>query len=83
MADASSLLQRVRELTIQANSGVVDAASRASIATELKARSQELQDLANRRDANGEYLFSGFSTQTQPFSRGIGGVSLRRRPGCA
>jgi flagellar hook-associated protein 3 FlgL len=75
MADANDLLQRVRELTIQANSGVVDAASRASIATELRARSQELQDLANRRDANGEYLFSGFSTQTQPFSRGTTGVS--------
>ncbi|MEO8308297.1 MAG: flagellar hook-associated protein FlgL [Pseudomonadota bacterium] len=75
MADATNLLQRVRDLTLQANSGVVDAASRASIATELKARSQELQDLANRRDANGEYLFSGFSTQTQPFSRGTTGVS--------
>ena len=75
MADANDLLQRVRELAIQANSGVVDATSRASIATELKARAQELQDLANRRDANGEYLFSGFSTQTQPFSRGSTGVS--------
>jgi flagellar hook-associated protein 3 FlgL len=75
MADANDLLQRVRELTIQANSGVIDATSRASIATELKARAQELQDLANRRDANGEYLFSGFSTQTQPFSRGSTGVS--------
>jgi flagellar hook-associated protein 3 FlgL len=75
MADANNLLQRVRELTIQANSGVIDASSRASIATELKARGQELQDLANRRDANGEYLFSGFSTQTQPFSRGTTGVS--------
>ena len=75
MADANNLLQRVRELTIQANSGVVDATSRASIATEIKARAQELQDLANRRDANGEYLFSGFSTQTQPFSRGTAGVS--------
>jgi flagellar hook-associated protein 3 FlgL len=75
MADITTLLQRVRELAIQANSGVVDATSRASIATELKARSQELQDLANQRDANGEYLFSGFSTQTQPFSRATSGVT--------
>jgi flagellar hook-associated protein 3 FlgL len=75
MADVGNLLQRVRELAIQANSGAVDASARASIATEIKARAQELQDLANRRDANGEYLFSGFSTQTQPFSRGPGGVT--------
>jgi flagellar hook-associated protein 3 FlgL len=75
MADAGNLLQRVRELALQANNSTVDDTSRLSIATEIKARAQELQDLANRRDANGEYLFSGFSTQTQPFSRSAAGVS--------
>jgi flagellar hook-associated protein 3 FlgL len=59
---------------VQANSSALDATARGSIATELKARVQELQDLANRRDANGEYLFAGMSSQTQPFSRGAAGV---------
>jgi flagellar hook-associated protein 3 FlgL len=75
LADASSLLQRVRDLAVQANSAALDATARGSIATELKSRVQELQDLANRRDANGEYLFAGMSSQTQPFSRGAGGVT--------
>ncbi|MEY4761437.1 MAG: flagellar hook-associated protein 3, partial [Pseudomonadota bacterium] len=74
-ADASNLLQRVRELAVQANSGALDSSSRSSINTELRSRVQELQDLANRRDANGEYLFAGLSTQTQPFARGNAGVS--------
>ena len=80
-ADASSLLQRVRELAVQANSAALDSNSRASINTELRSRVQQLQDLANRRDANGEYLFAGLSTLTQPFSRGNSGVTYAGDPG--
>ena len=75
LADIGNVLQRVRELALQANSPTLDTTSRTAIATELKARVQELQDIGNRRDANGEHLYSGYSTQTQPFSRGAGGVS--------
>jgi flagellar hook-associated protein 3 FlgL len=75
MADAGNILQRVRELALQANSGSLDATARSSLAAEIRARSQELLDLGNRRDANGEYLFAGFSTGTQPFARGAAGVT--------
>ncbi|MEP7311484.1 MAG: flagellar hook-associated protein FlgL [Pseudomonadota bacterium] len=75
LADIGNVLQRVRELTVQANSASLDATSRTAIATEIRARVQELQDIGNRRDANGEYLYSGYSTQTQPFSRSSAGVS--------
>jgi flagellar hook-associated protein 3 FlgL len=69
MADATNLLQRVRELAVQANGGALGQADREAIATELDQRAQELLDIANRRDANGDYLFSGFAAQTQPFAR--------------
>lgn len=75
MADLTGLLQRVHQLAVQANNGAMDDTSLRSIATELKTRVQELQDIANRRDAGGEYLFAGFSTQTQPFVRTGGGVT--------
>ncbi|MEP7311677.1 MAG: flagellar hook-associated protein FlgL [Pseudomonadota bacterium] len=75
LADIGDVLQRVRELAIQANSATLDTTSRTAIATELRSRVQELQDIGNRRDANGEYLYSGYSTQTQPFSRNSTGVS--------
>jgi flagellar hook-associated protein 3 FlgL len=75
LADVGNVLQRVRELAVKANNATNDSSSLASIATELRSRVQELQDIANRRDASGGYLFSGYSAQTTPFSRGPGGVS--------
>jgi flagellar hook-associated protein 3 FlgL len=74
IADVGNVLQRVRELTVQANSAALDHSARSAIATEIQARVMELQDIGNRRDASGEYLFAGYSNQTQPFSRGPAGV---------
>jgi flagellar hook-associated protein 3 FlgL len=74
LADATGVLQSVRERAIQANSGVLDDTARRSIATEIRARAQELLDIANRQDSNGEYLFAGFSSLTRPFSKTATGV---------
>ncbi len=74
LADVANVLQRVRELAVQANNASNDSSALNSIATELKSRLQELQDMANRRDASGDYLFAGYSARTMPFSRGPGGV---------
>jgi flagellar hook-associated protein 3 FlgL len=71
LGDAGTILTRVRELTLQAsNTGTLSDTDRKSIATELASRKAELQDLANRQDGNGEYLFAGFSTLTKPFNGG-------------
>jgi flagellar hook-associated protein 3 FlgL len=75
LADANTLITRVRELTVQGNNGSVDPASRRMLATEVRSRLQELVDIGNRRDANGEYLFSGYATLTQPFARSGGTTS--------
>ena len=75
LADAGNVLQRVRELTIQANSGALDPASRQMIGAELRQRRDEMVDLANRKDASGGYLFAGTSTATQPFARSALGVA--------
>jgi flagellar hook-associated protein 3 FlgL len=75
LSDVGDVLQRVRELAVQANSAALDSAARSSITAELRARVQEMQSIANRRDANGDYLFSGYSASTQPFSRGTSGVT--------
>ncbi len=69
MADAGSVMQRVRELVLQAsNIGTLSSSDRASIAVEIQSGLEQMQDIANRKDGNGEYLFAGFSTLTQPFS---------------
>jgi flagellar hook-associated protein 3 FlgL len=73
--DVTTLLQRVRELTIQGNSATIDDASRRILATEIRGRLQELIDIANRQDAGGEFLFSGYSTRTRPFEASGASVS--------
>lgn len=75
LADVGSLVQRVRDITVQGNNASVDPASRRMLATEVRSRLKELVDIANRRDANGEYLFSGYATQTQPFAQTGGTIA--------
>jgi flagellar hook-associated protein 3 FlgL len=75
LADVTTSLQRVQELALQANNSVLDEPSRRMIATEMRARVEEVLDIANRRDASGEYLFAGYRTATQPFARTPSGVS--------
>ncbi len=69
LADTNTLITRVREITVQGNNASVDPASRRMLATEVRSRLKELVDIANRRDANGEFLFSGYATLTQPFAQ--------------
>jgi len=69
LADAGLVLQRVREQALAANNSTLDATALSAIATELRSRVQQLMDIANSRDGNGEFLFSGYATHTQPFAR--------------
>ncbi len=68
LADSESILQRVHELAVQSNSSALSYADRQSIVTELGELNKQLLDVANRKDANNEFLFSGLSG-TQPFMR--------------
>lgn len=61
-------VQRVRELVLQANSAALDDEARGAIATELQSKVEELLQLSNSRDANGEYLFSGTASGTPAFT---------------
>lgn len=73
LTGAGDLLERVRTLAIQANNDTQTNETRVSVSMELRERLDELLGLANTRDANGEYLFSGFRSATEPFSRTSGG----------
>ena len=64
-----NVLQRVRELVVQANNASQTPETRRSIATEISARLDELQGLANTRDASDEFIFAGFQASTEPFVR--------------
>lgn len=65
---------RIRELAVQAgNAGVLTEEDRIAIAAEVRERVDEMVDLMNTKDGSGEYLFSGFSGNTQPFVKNPGG----------
>ncbi len=68
LTSVNNTLQRVRDLTIQANSSAQTDETRSIIKTEIEQRLAELLDYANTRDGNGEYLFAGGKGKTQPFT---------------
>ena len=73
-----NLLQRVRELTVQGNNGTLSKADRAAIGNEIRQQMENFLQLANTRDANGEYLFAGYRSDTPPLAHdGVGGFSYQ------
>ena len=69
LQSANNVLQRVRELTLQANNGTQSNESRAQIAVELDELLDQLVQIANQKDGAGAFLFSGNLQDTQPVSR--------------
>jgi flagellar hook-associated protein 3 FlgL len=73
LSSATTTLQSVQSLVTQANSGSENSSDLQSIATELQQLGQQLMGTANSTNGSGEYLFAGYSVNTQPFTRGSSG----------
>lgn len=67
------VIQRIRELTVQAGNGSLSANDRRSISSELEERLGQLANIANTRDASGEYIFSGFQGSVKAFEQDASG----------
>ena len=67
------VFQRIRELTIQGVNDTQGQSNRDTIATEIRQQLDEILSLAGRKDASGEYLFSGFKGDTNPVVDSGGG----------
>ncbi|MBP9712245.1 MAG: flagellar hook-associated protein FlgL [Sterolibacterium sp.] len=65
---AGDLLIQVRTLAVQAGNSSLSNSDRQSIATQMRASFEQLMGIANTRDASGQYIFSGFQGNTQPFA---------------
>lgn len=74
---SGDVLQRARELTVQANNAPLTTENRRSIAQEVRQLLNQLQDLANTKDGNGDYLFAGYQTRAAPFALTAGGVEYQ------
>lgn len=67
------VIQRVRELTVQAGNGSLSANDRQAIAKELEERLGQVASLANTRDSSGQYIFSGFQGNAPAFAQNVSG----------
>jgi flagellar hook-associated protein 3 FlgL len=75
LTNVTSQLQSLRDLALQAESGTVSNQNLGSIATQMQQIQNSLLSLANTQDGNGNYIFAGYSSQTQPFTLTSTGAS--------
>jgi flagellar hook-associated protein 3 FlgL len=67
IAQATDVLQAVREQAVAAGNGSYSNAEFAKMADDVAGRLDQLVAIANATDAQGHYLFSGYQGSTQPF----------------
>ena len=75
LTQATTVLQSAQDLAVQANNSSLSASERQNIAAQLQQQLQELVGIANSTDSNGNYLFAGYASSTQPFAQAGNSVS--------
>jgi flagellar hook-associated protein 3 FlgL len=69
LTSVTNIVQRMKELAVQAgNTASLSETEYNVLATEVDARLEELVSVANTRNANGDYIFAGYKSQTPAFS---------------
>ncbi len=61
-------LFRINELTKQASNETLSQDDKNVIATEIEGNLSDLINLANTKDANGDYIFTGYMSKMQPYN---------------
>jgi flagellar hook-associated protein 3 FlgL len=69
LTQATNVLQSAQTLAVQANNTSLSASERQNIAAQLQQQLQQLVGIANSTDSNGNYLFGGYASSTQPFAQ--------------
>jgi flagellar hook-associated protein 3 FlgL len=75
LSQVQTQLQALRTLALQANSGILSNSNLSAIATQAVQIQNSLMALANTTNGNGEYIFGGFASQTQPFTLSATGAT--------
>ncbi|CAM2138464.1 flagellar hook-associated protein 3 FlgL [Pararobbsia alpina] len=69
-------IRSIQSILEKANNGSLTDSDRAAYATQLQSAREQLLSLANTTDASGNYIFSGFQTQTAPFTNAASGPGV-------
>lgn len=77
ITNAIGLVQSAKDLTIQGLSAGVNASNRQQIADQLDQLNSNLLSIANTKNSNGEYIYSGTLSQTPAFSSAANGFAYQ------
>ena len=75
LTSAGDVLNRVRELAVQANTATISRDNRQQIAAELSQLKAQLLDIANTNDGIGHYVFGGTLDGSAPFEQNSAGLN--------
>ena len=76
LASAVNLLQRVRDLAVQSTNGTNSPSDLKAIEIEVRESLDDILQIANSQDANGEYLFAGYQVDAEAFTHdGLGNIT--------
>ncbi len=75
LSSVNNVLQRVRELALQANNATQSNETRSLIAVEMREHLDQLVQIANQSDGNSRYLFSGHQQEVAPVTKSGGSYS--------
>ena len=75
LANTDDLLQEIKTKVVAAGNPAFTLADREALAKELDGRLNDLLGQANATDGSGAYLFSGYKSDTQPFTRSATGAT--------
>ena len=68
---AGEIIQYARERVLAAGNPALSPSDRQSIASDLRSQFDAMLAIANTRDANGDYLFAGYRSNTPPFEKTV------------
>jgi len=69
LTQSTHILQRVRELLVSGSNGTLSEENRKIVSVELESLREGLIGVANTRDGNSQYIYSGFKVDTLPFQQ--------------
>jgi len=66
---AEDILNNIKEIMLQANNGAMSSSDLQTLAKQTRNSLDQLLDIANSQNENGDYIFSGYQTELKPFSQ--------------
>jgi flagellar hook-associated protein 3 FlgL len=74
--NAEDILNNIKEIMLQANNGAMSTGDLQTLAKQTRNSFDQLLDIANSQNENGDYIFSGYQTELRPFSQQTDGSVL-------